>query len=325
MVRDGTVVRPGSDAAVVRILTPERGDTGKSIALTTDCNHRFCYLDPYEGARLAVAEAYRNLACTGAEPLAVTDCLNFGNPERPEIMWQLAECVRGLGDACRALGTPVVSGNVSLYNETEGRAILPTPTVGMVGLLEDVTVALGAGFPSAGLVVALLGVNTEELGGSQYLATVHGRIAGLPPRLDVERERAVGQACMALVRARLIRSAHDCSEGGLAVALAEACLVGPGPVGVSAELAGAAGADGALRPDALLFGEAPSRIVISFAPEDTARVEAVVAEYKAPFSRLGTTGGQRIRFTSGGRALVDVALAEAARAYREGFRRIVEG
>ena len=206
-----------------------------------------------------------------------------------------------------------------------GGRFLPTPTVGMVGLLEDVTVALGAGFPATGLVIALLGVNTDELGGSQYLATVHGRVAGLPPRLDVERERAVAQACMALARGRLIRSAHDCSEGGLAVALVEACLMGQGPVGMSADLAVAAGAARELRPDALLFGEAPSRIVISFALEDAARVEAVAAEHKAPLRRIGATGGQRIRFTAGGRPLVDVALDEAARAYREGFRRIVEG
>jgi phosphoribosylformylglycinamidine synthase len=220
MVRVGTVARPGADAAVIRILDGAADpDTCKGIALTTDCNARFCALDPYEGARLAVAEAYRNLSTVGAEPLAVTDCLNFGNPERPEVMGQLVEAIRGLGDACRALDTPVVSGNVSLYNDTDGKSIKPTPTVGMVGLLGRARDSVGQAFGD-GQAVALLGVNTGELGGSEYLKVVHGRVAGAPPRLEVAREAAVGRACRALVGAGLLAAAHDCSDGGLAVALA---------------------------------------------------------------------------------------------------------
>jgi phosphoribosylformylglycinamidine synthase len=317
MVRLGTVVRPGADAAVVRILDgaadPERA---KGIALTTDCNSRFCALDPYEGARLAVAEAYRNLSTVGAEPIAVTDCLNFGNPERPEVMGQLVEAIRGLGDACRALGTPVVSGNVSLYNETEGRAIRPTPTIGMVGLIAVAADAVGPAW-SEGDAIALLGTNTDEIGGSEYVATVHGRIAGRPPRLDAEREAAVGRACRTLGARRLLSAAHDCSEGGLAVALAESCIAGARPVGATLKL------DDPLRPDLLLFGEAPSRIVIAFAPGRQAEVRAVAAAAGAPLTLLGTAGGASLRIDGAAGRLVDVTVATLQTAWRTGFLAIV--
>ncbi len=309
MVRVGTVVRPGADAAVVRILDgaadPERA---KGVALTTDCNPRFCFLDPYEGARLAVAEAYRNLSTVGAEPLAITDCLNFGNPERPEIMHQLKEAIRGLGDACRALGTPVVSGNVSLYNETDGRAIFPSPSVGMVGLLPRAAAAVGARW-AGGAKIALLGVNTDEIGGSEYLATIHGLTAGAPPRLDLEREAAVGRACRALVGAGLLAAAHDCSEGGLAVALAECCFGDPI---VGAEVALPAG----IRADLLLFGEAPSRIVIAYAPEQEAEVKQIALAHGAPFSSIGKTGGDVLSIRLGD----DVAIARKVRELRDAYR-----
>jgi phosphoribosylformylglycinamidine synthase subunit PurL len=307
-VRAGTVVGPGSDAAVVRLL-----DAGgrKGVALTVDASGRLCHLDPYEGARLTVAEAARNLVCAGAEPLAVSDCLNFGNPERPEVMGQFVEAVRGLSDACRALGTPVVSGNVSFYNETEGRAIHPTPTIAMVGRVDDVERAVTAGFLDRGDAIALLGVNTNEIGGSEYLATCHGRVAGAVPRLDMDREIAVQRACLRMAREGRLRSAHDCSEGGLGVALAECCLLAK--VGATVELA-----DG-IRPDLLLFSEAPSRIVISFDPEQATSVERIAREAGAPLQRIGHTGGDRLVVS----AMLDLPLARLADAWENGLRRIV--
>src|SRR5262249_45885769 len=216
-VRLGAVVRPGpADAAVVRV---ER--TGKGLALAVDCNARFVYLDPFEGSRLAVAECTRNVSCVGGEPLGLTDCLNFGNPERPEIMWQFAEATRGIATACRELGVPVVSGNVSLYNETEGKAILPTPTVAVVGLLPDVTATSTGVFRRAGDKVAVLGETRGELGGSEWLLMTAGKIAGRPPALDAAREKALQTLVRELVRSRKTVSAHDTSEGGLAVGLPE--------------------------------------------------------------------------------------------------------
>jgi phosphoribosylformylglycinamidine synthase II len=317
MVRVGTVVRPGADAAVIRILDGAKDPAkAKGLALKTDCNSRFCALDPYEGARLAVAEAYRNVSAVGAEPLAVTDCLNFGNPERPEVMWQLVEAIRGLGDACRELGTPIVSGNVSLYNETDGKGIKPTPSVGMVGLIPCAADAVGAGFDD-GCTIALLGVNTDEIGGSEYLDRVHGRQAGRPPRLDVAREKAVGGACRALVAAHLLVSAHDCSEGGLAVALAESCILAARPLGATVKL------DDALRPDLLLFGEAPSRIVVSFRPEREAEVRAIAAQHGAPIAIIGATGGRQLQLFQKSTRLVDAPVDQLLTAWRQGFRAVV--
>ncbi|HEY1587323.1 MAG TPA: phosphoribosylformylglycinamidine synthase subunit PurL, partial [Polyangia bacterium] len=321
MVRVGTVVRPGADAAVIRILDGASDPaTAKGLALKTDCNSRFVALDPYEGARLAVAECYRNVSTVGAEPLATTDCLNFGNPERPDVMWQLVEAIRGLGDACRALATPVVSGNVSLYNETEGRAVKPTPTIGMVGLIDNAADAVGPAF-RADCAVALLGVNSDEIGGSEYLDVIHGKQAGAPPKLDLAREAAVGKACRALVAAKLLASAHDCSEGGLAVALAESCIQ---PATPGAPLVGATvKLDETMRADLLVFGEAPSRIVVSFAPGREAEVRAIAAEHGAPMTVIGATGGRRLTIYQQSARVIDVALDELATAWRGGFRAVV--
>jgi phosphoribosylformylglycinamidine synthase len=276
-----SVVEPGSDAAVLRVQ-----GTGKGLALSADGNGRYTYLDPYEGGKLAVAEAARNVVCSGARPLAITNCLNFGNPERPEIMWQFAEAVRGIGDACRAFGTPVTGGNVSLYNETLGTAILPTPIIGMVGLLDDIGHATTQWFKEAGDVVLLLGETRDELGGSEYLKVIHGRETGRSPRLDFARERAVQEVCLDAIRSGLARSAHDCADGGLAVALAECCMTGPGaPQGARLAI------PGDLRPDALLFGESASRIVLSARPADAARVQELARARGVPCARLGEVGG----------------------------------
>ena len=219
MVRTGTVVRPGSDAAVFHLR-----EANKFLAATTDCNSLYCRLDPREGGRIAVAEAARNLTCSGAVPLAVTDNLNFGNPYKPENFWQLREAVEGLAEACRAFATPVIGGNVSLYNESPAGVVDPTPTVAMVGLIEREEWITTQFFKAAGDVVILLGDFGDEMGGSHFLKVVHGRKAGRPPRLDFEREVAVQNALRDLIRAGWVRSAHDCSEGGLAVALAESCF-----------------------------------------------------------------------------------------------------
>jgi phosphoribosylformylglycinamidine synthase len=298
LVQASTVLRPGGDAALVRVPGTQRG-----LALSTDCNPRYCWLDPYLGAQHAVAEAARNVAVTGARPLAVTNCLNFASPERPEAMWEFAEAVRGMGDACRALGTPVVSGNVSFYNETlrDGpRGIPPTPTIGMLGLLEDIACAVPAAFASAGDAIVLLGETFEELGGSEYLALRHGLERGRPPALDLERERRLQELLVAAAARGLLRSAHDVSEGGLAVALAE-CALRSG-LGLEVRLAPLS-----IRPEALLFGESASRAVLSCAQEQLQELLGLAREQGVPALSLGRTGGKRIRIEPG----VDVMLAEA--------------
>ena len=320
-VRHGTVIRPGSaDAGVIRVRTPD-GTREKGVAITTDCNARLCYLDPYEGARYAVAEAAANLVAVGAEPLAVTDCLNFGNPERPDIMWQFAECVRGMGDACRALETPIVSGNVSFYNETDGQAIYPTPMIGMVGLMEDARQRTTQHFRKRGAAVAIVGEMQGELGGSEYLAVVHGKVAGRPPRVDLAKVRAANALVLALVRANVLHAAHDISAGGLAAALAECCVGGPEPIGIVGTLAA-----GNLTPQEILFGEEPGRFVVSFFHEHKEHVEAVLkAHAKVPFHVFGSTGEDAMTLRLGKPKLeLDVPLGKLAAAWRTGFTRVVE-
>src|SRR3954464_7519653 len=244
MVRTGTVVRPGSDAAVFRVR-----EANKILAATADCNSLYCALDPREGGRIAVAEAARNLTCSGATRLAVTDNLNFGNPYKPENFWQLREAVEGIAETCRAFGTPVVGGNVSLYNESPAGVVDPTPTVAMVGVIEKEEHITTQFFKDAGDAIMLLGDFGDELGGSRYLKVCHQRKEGLPPRLDIEREMAVQNALRELIRARLVQSAHDCSEGGLAVALAESCFNPQQLLGAEIDLEEARSA----RADQLLF------------------------------------------------------------------------
>ena len=219
MVRTNTLVLPGMGAGVVRVK-----GTSRALALSVDCNGRFVYLDPYRGAQLAVAEASRNVACAGGQPIGATNCLNFANPQRPEIMWQFARAVEGMGDACRALGIPITGGNVSLYNETDGKGVLPTPVLGVVGLIEDADRVVRRAFRSAGDVVVLLGESRDELGGSEYLKTMHDLIRGVPPSLDLSREAALQKVLVEGAAAGIIRSAHDCAEGGLAVTIAECCF-----------------------------------------------------------------------------------------------------
>jgi phosphoribosylformylglycinamidine synthase len=278
MVRTGTVVRPGSDAAVFRVR-----EANKILAATTDCNSLYCALDPREGGRIAVAEAARNLTCSGATPLAVTDNLNFGNPYKPENFWQLREAVEGIAETCRAFGTPVVGGNVSLYNESPAGVVDPTPTVGMVGLIEKEEHITTQFFKNAGDAIFLVGEIGDEMGASRFLKVCHGRKAGRPPRLDVERELAVQKAVRDLIQAGLVRSAHDCSEGGLAVAIAESCFNPERLLGAKIEI------DGGVQREAAtaLFNESQSRIVISCGPADAEKVLAALKSKNVPHQKLG--------------------------------------
>ncbi|MBI3392707.1 MAG: phosphoribosylformylglycinamidine synthase subunit PurL [Nitrospirae bacterium] len=312
MVRTNTVVRPGSDAAVVRIK-----GTAKGLALSVDCNSRYCFLDPRRGGALAVAEAARNLSCSGATPLAVTDCLNFGSPERPETMWQFSEAVDGISEACAALGTPVVSGNVSFYNETNGAGIYPTPMIAMVGLLEDVEKRAEQGFSKEGEAILLLGETPGRLGGSEYLASIHGLEKGSPPSLDLDLEKRVQAVCREAIRAGLVSAAHDTSDGGLAVALAESCLSGPKPIGARVDLQNPGGS----RADEVLFGEAASRIILSVPEGKIAEMEAIAREHAVPFFRIGTVGGEKLEISVGGRGLVSEDVAGLDDAWRNALAR----
>jgi len=276
-----TVVQPGGDAAVVRIDGTNRG-----FAVTTDCSGRACYLDPFAGGAMAVAEAARNVVCTGATPVAVTDCLNFGNPEKPEVYYQLEQAVRGIAAACEVFGTPVVSGNVSLFNESAGKPIYPTPVIGMLGLLDDVERHLRAPFERSGADVWLLGAEVPQtastLAASEYLESIHDRVAGTPT-VDLEAESRLHQVVLRANDAGLLLSAHDCSDGGLAVTLAECAI--PNGFGLDSDVALGD------RLDAALFGEAQGRIVVSLRPNSVAQLQELAAEVGVPATRLGATTG----------------------------------
>ncbi len=278
-VRTNTVVGPGSgDAAVLRI----RG-TKKGLALKTDCNGRYVYLDPRVGGRIAVAEAARNVACVGARPMAITNCLNFGNPTRPDIFFQFREALAGMSEACIALGTPVTGGNVSLYNESPAGAVYPTPTIGMVGLLQDVSKATQMEVRETDDEIVLFGEPTDELGASEYLAWIHGVVAGAPPACDLKKERALIEALHESINAGLLHSAHDCSEGGFAVAIAECCVANPLNLrGAMVDLT----AWKAIPSRALLFGEAQGRAIVS--TSDSAGVLAIAKKHGVPARLIGT-------------------------------------
>jgi len=305
-----TLVLPGSDAAVLRVK-----GTRRALAVSTDGNGRQVFLDPRMGAAMAVCEAARNVSCSGGEPRGVTDCMNFGSPERPEILWQFAEAIEGIALACRALELPVVGGNVSFYNETSGHAILPTPIIGVVGVLDDAGRRATQWFKGGGHRLALLGPESVSLGGSEYLWTRHRRLAGRLAPLDLEAERRVQGAVRAAVRAELVTAAHDCSEGGVAVALAEGCVTGRERIGCEATLAATG------RPDLVLFGEGPSRIVVAVETACGREFEALMAESAIPWRWIGTTGGDRLVIRVGGDTVVDVDTGRLEHAWRSGFER----
>jgi len=308
MVRTNTINYPGFGAGVVRIK-----GTNRALAMSVDGNGRYCHLDPRRGAMLAVAEAARNVACAGARPLGATNCLNFGNPERPAIMWQFAKAVEGIGEACRALDVPITGGNVSLYNETDGKAVYPTPVIGVVGLLEHADRVISRRFKDAGDAIVLLGDDRGELGGSEYLKVVHDLVRGLPPFLDLDRERALQQLLVALADERLIRSAHDCSDGGLAVTLAECCF---DTNGMGAEIAVGAvrvAADASVNVAAALFGESASRVIVSVSPDDVTTVLERASAARVPAQVIGQTGGNLLRIAVDGDTRIDVTVDEAER------------
>lgn len=301
MVRTNTVVLPGADAAVIRIK-----ETRRALAMSLDGNGRLCAADPREGAKLTVAEAARNVVCVGAQPIALTNCLNFASPERPEVMWAFSEVIDGMAEACRELGTPVVSGNVSFYNETEGRGIWPTPVVGMVGLIEDVRRVIQPGFKRSGDIIALLGETSDDLALSEYAAVVQGRDAAemvqreRAPRIDWERERAVQATVLRAAEEGLLRAAHDCAEGGLAVALAEMCFSSLNREAIGAEI----DLGGTLPIAARLFAETPSRIIVSFDEAALGRMEEIAARLRCPLTMIGRVGGTALRIAADGQEVI---------------------
>jgi len=299
MVQDGTVVLPGNDAAVIRVhlkrpdlgYTPKKGEpTEKYIAFTTDCNSTYCYLDPFEGGKTAVAEAARNLVCSGARPLAITNCLNFGNPMDPHIFWQFRRCTDGMAEACRAFSTPVTGGNVSFYNESPAAAIDPTPTIGMLGVIDDPKHITTQWFKEPGHVILLLGAIGDELGGSEYLKRIHGLKTGKPPRMDLALAKQTHDFLLEIIRNGWVKSAHDCSEGGLAVTLAESCISnGERMVGAKVNLRCFS-----QRLDATLFGESQNRIVISATKTHADKILRAATRAGLPATKLGETGGRTL-------------------------------
>jgi phosphoribosylformylglycinamidine synthase subunit PurL len=321
MVRTNTLVLAGMGAGVVRVK-----GTNRALALSTDGNGRYCYLDPRRGAMLALAEAARNVACAGGLPIGATNCLNFGNPQRPEIMWQFVEAVEGLADACRALDIPITGGNVSLYNETDGQAIYPTPIIGVVGLIEDASRVVARAFRRAGDEIVLLGENFGELGGSEYLKTIHGLVKGQAPRLDLASERALITLLTRGAAAGLVQSAHDCADGGLAVTLAE-CAFDTEGIGLDVDVPAAAsnGLSPALAAAATLFGESASRAVVTVKSDDLTALLALAGELGVPAVRIGRTGGSRINVRVAGAAAIDCLVADAELVWTSALGRYFAG
>jgi phosphoribosylformylglycinamidine synthase II len=306
MVQVNTAFLPGADAALLRIKGSK-----KALAMTLDCNSLYTRLDPRSGARIAVAEACRNLACVGARPIGVTNCLNFGNPEKPEVMGQFEQVVTGLAEACRTFGIPVTGGNVSFYNDTEGLSIYPTPVLGIVGILDDIRKAVSPGFKAAGDAVVLVGESLEELGGSEYLKVVHGLEAGSPPVIDLEQEKRNQEFLLEAADAGLLRSAHDLSEGGLAVALAESAFHGAGKIGCEIDL------DLTLRADTLLFGESQSRILVTCRRANVGRLMEMAAARGVPAKAIGRVGGDEITIRQSGREILRMPVEKAFRAWKD--------
>ena len=308
MVRTNTAILPGADAAVVRVK-----ETRRAIAMCLDGNARFVHVNPREGAKLNVAEAARNVVCVGAKPIAVTNCLNFASPERPEVMWSFSEVIDGMKEACERFATPVVSGNVSFYNETEGRGILPTPTIGMVGLIEDSRKIITQGFKNEADLIALLGQTNDDLSVSEYAQSVLGFStdelieSGAVPALDLDLEQRVQETCLKFADAFLLKSAHDCSDGGLAVAIAESCFssLNRQALGATINLE-----NQDLSSEALLFGESPSRIVVSFAAENLEKIQTIAEQTNCPFSLIGKVGGEHFKININDAEVISAPIAE---------------
>jgi len=302
-VAGGVVLGPGSDAGIAKVP-----GTKKAIAVTTDCNSTYCYLDSFKGGEICVAEAARNLVCSGAKPLAITDGINFGSPKNPEVFWQFKQAALGISQACRALNTPVVSGNVSFNNENPKGSVDPTPIVGMVGLIKDKAKIATQYFKNSGDVILLLGKNKEEIGGSEYLKTIHGLKKGRCPAIDLKLEKSVQKTTQEAIEKGLVRSAHDCSEGGLAVALAESCISNPAKkLGAVINLI-----DGKIRMDALLFGESQSRIILSANQKNVKKILQIAKKNKTPVSVIGEVRGNKLSINRA----IKISVQELSKAWR---------
>jgi phosphoribosylformylglycinamidine synthase len=322
MVRTNTAILPGADAAVVRVK-----ETRRAISMCLDGNGKFAAINPREGARLIVAEAARNNVCVGAKPIAVTNCLNFASPERPEVMWSFSEVVDGMKEACEAFETPIVSGNVSFYNETEGRGILPTPTIGMVGLIEDARKIITQGFKTQGDLIALLGETKNDLAASEYEQTILGLTTdelienGEVPALDLDLERRVQETCLKLADKFLINSAHDCADGGLAVALAESCFSSLNRAATGAEIALK---DENSNATVQLFSESPSRIIVAFPPEKLDEIEAAAKANDCPLQIIGKVSGADLKIKFNGEEVVSASVAELQKAWKTSLENQLE-
>ena len=307
MVRTNTAVGPGSDAAVVRIRK-----TNKALATATDCNGRYCYLNPRRGAQIAVCESARNVVCSGGQPVAITNCLNFGNPYKPEMYYMFTEAVAGMSEACRVLNTPVTGGNVSFYNEDPDRAVYPTPTIGMLGIIDDVAQITTQNFKEVGDIVMLAGVTREEFGGSEYIKELHGLSTGEIPALDMEFELRLQQFILAAIKQGLIRSAHDTAEGGLAIALAECCFSDrENQLGAKIVL------KDEIRSDALYFGESQSRVILSLDPKNKAALEKLAAVREIPLETIGLVAGTALLINED----INLPVAEMAELFYESVGR----
>jgi phosphoribosylformylglycinamidine synthase II len=304
MVRTGTIVHPGSDAAVVAVP-----GTRKALAMTTDCNGKYVYLDPEVGGKIAVSEAARNVVCSGAEPLAITDNLNFGNPEKPEIFWQLEKAADGISEACRVLNAPVIGGNVSLYNENAKGAIYPTPVIGMVGLVTDIDHITTQSFKKEGDIVLLLGETKAELGGSEFQYVIHGVTEGRPPQIDLAVEKSLQDAVLAAIRQGLVASAHDLAEGGLAVALAESCI--GGKIGAKVAL------DTKPRGDIALFSESQSRILLSVSPDKADGLTALLSSHGVPYQTIGEVTGDKLSVNIGRTEAIRSSITHLERIWKD--------
>ncbi len=309
-VRTNTAVGPGSDAAVIRIRK-----TNEALAMTTDCNARYCYVNPRVGAQIAVAEAARNIVCSGGKPLAITNCLNFGNPYKPEVYYTFSEAIAGMGDACRALGTPVTGGNVSFYNEDPQNAVFPTPVIGMIGIIEDISNISTQNFKDEGHTILLIGQNKEELGASEYLHTIFNETKGTTPELNLEFEKRLQDALLGAIKIGLVQSAHDASEGGLAIALAESAISNrENMIGTKIKLTDN------LRSDALLFGESQSRVILSCESEATADLINHFKKLNVPVAEIGITGGNRLVIND----LINIELEKLAESYYNALGQLME-
>ncbi len=315
MNKDEVLVGAGSDAAVVKIK-----GTKKALAISVDCNGRYCYLNPYNGAMMAVAEAARNIVCVGGRPLAITDGLNFGNPMKPENYWQFRKCIEGLSAACKVLDTPVISGNVSFYNENPKGAVDPTPMVGMVGLIKDTSRYITQEFKNEGDTIVLLGENKSDLSGSEYLYVIHKQKKG-NPQIDMNLEKSVQEVCLEATEIGILNSAHDCSGGGLAVTLAESCIANKDRmIGAVVKLEYPED----MRKNALLFGEVPSRIVVSVSKNNLSTLEKIAKKHSVPYQILGDVGGEKLTIQYGQAVIIDLPLTTLSKTWREAIPKRVE-